>query len=272
MQNLKYYLSQHPTITNFRWSPTQTWFSTWYFLVITLTSYTILSFFLHHTLTFLLPNRRGFYIPLGPIPAIHNLLVSLLSITIFIGTLLSTTAEIHDNTRWLWRSTHLRTTPVKWLLCFPPGTRPTGRVFFWSYTLYLSRLFLHLPQTFLKILKRRHVTFFHVLNQSSLLLMSYLWLEFSQSFQVLAILLLTLLYGVVYGYRFCVVVGFPKPRFLFLVNCLVVLLVCNLICHVGVLLLHFFGGNKGGCNGIGAWLFNSVCNGLIFLVFFKDFK
>lgn len=36
------------------------------------------------------------------------------------------------------------------------------------------------------------------------------------------------------------------------------------MCHVGVLLLHFM---KGGCNGIGAWVFNSVLNGAILFLF-----
>lgn len=42
------------------------------------------------------------------------------------------------------------------------------------------------------------------------------------------------------------------------------LLGCNLVCHVGVLMLHLI---KGGCNGIGAWGFNSVLNGAILLLF-----
>ena len=45
-----------------------------------------------------------------------------------------------------------------------------------------------------------------------------------------------------------------------------VLLGCNLICHVGVLTLHLI---KGGCNGIGAWGFNSVLNAAILMVFLK---
>lgn len=36
------------------------------------------------------------------------------------------------------------------------------------------------------------------------------------------------------------------------------------MCHIGVLLLHLI---KGGCNGIGAWGFNSVLNGAILLLF-----
>lgn len=94
--------------------------------------------------------------------------------------------------------------------------------------------------------------------------MSFLWLEFSQSFQVVAILLTTLLYSVVYGYRFWTAIGLPSACFPFVVNCQVVLLVCNLICHFGVLLLHVL---KGGCNGIGAWTFNSVLNAVILLLF-----
>ncbi|KAK9740569.1 hypothetical protein RND81_03G045200 [Saponaria officinalis] len=272
MQQIQYYLTQHPTILNFRWSPTQTWFSTWSFLIPTLTAYTLVSLFLHHTLSLLLPNRHRFRLPMGPIPSLHTLLISTSSALIFTGTLLSAIAEIQDNSRWLWRQSHLRTTPLRWLLCFPPGTRPSGRVFFWSYAFYLSRLFIHLPRTFIKILRRRSVSVFHVMNQSCVLLMSYIWLEFCQSFQVLGILMLTLLYAVVYGYKFWVGVGLSRANFPLVVNCQVVLLTCNLVCHAGVILLHYFNVNKGGCNGIWAWGFNSVCNCVILMMFFKDYR
>lgn len=93
--------------------------------------------------------------------------------------------------------------------------------------------------------------------------MSFLWLEFSQSFQVLAILLATSIYAVVYGYRFWTAIGLPSACFPFVVNCQIVLLGCNLLCHIGVLSLHLI---KGGCNGIGAWIFDSVLNGAILLL------
>lgn len=44
------------------------------------------------------------------------------------------------------------------------------------------------------------------------------------------------------------------------------LLGCNLVCHFGVLSLHIL---KGGCNGIGAWGFNSMLNAMILLLFLK---
>lgn len=258
---LTFWLSEHPSIVNFRWSPTQLWGSTWSFLFTAIPAYIAAATTLHLLLTLC---RRRRPVPLGPIPAAHSLSVALISAVIFVGTLLSAAAEIRD-TRWLWGRTKTHTTPLQWLLCFPLGTRPSGRVFFWSYAFYLSR-FLHLLRTFFTVLRRRKLTMFTLFNQSILIIMSFLWLEFSQSFQVLAILLTTLLYSVVYGYRFWTEMGLPRARFPFVVNCQVVLLVCNLVCHFMVLLLHLF---KGGCNGIGAWGFNSVLNGAILLFFLK---
>lgn len=234
--------------------------STWYF-VFTAISFYILAAIALDVLLFLFRCRRP--LPLGPIPALHSLAVALISAVIFVGMLLSAAAEIRD-TRWFWSRTKI-STPFHWLLCFPLGTRPSGRVFFWSYIFYLSR-FLHLLRTFFTILRRRRLTFFRLFNQSINILMSFLWLEFSQSFQVLAILLDTLLYSVVCGYRFWTAIGLPRARFPFVVNCQAVLVACNLVCNFGVLLLHY---TKGGCNGIGAWSFNSVLSGAISLLFLK---
>lgn len=256
-QTLTYYLSEHPSIVNFRWSHTQSYGSTWSFLFTAISLYLLLALSLSLLLSLL---RRSRPVPLGPIPALHSLSMSLISATIFTGILLSAAAEIRD-TRWLWRRS--KTTTFQWLLCFPLGTRPSGRVFFWSYAFYLSR-FLHTFRTFFTILRRRNLSFFRLFNHSILILMSFLWLEFSQSFQVLAILLTTSVYAVVYGYRFWTAIGLPSACFPFVVSCQIVLLGCNILCHVGVLLMHFM---KGGCNGIGAWGLNSVLNGAILLLF-----
>ncbi|KAF8410634.1 hypothetical protein HHK36_003166 [Tetracentron sinense] len=256
IQKFTFWLSEHPLIIGFRWSHTQSWGSTWSFLFTSITAYITLSIFLHLVLVLF---RRRRPVPLGPIPAIHSLAMALISFTIFVGILFSAGAEIRD-TRWFWRRSK---TPLQWLLCFPLGTRPSGRVFFWSYAFYLSR-FLHLFRTFFSILRRRKLSFFQLFNQSILVCMSFLWLEFSQSFQVLAILSTTLVHSVVYGYRFWTAIGLRSACFPFVVNCQILLLACNLVCHFGVLSLHFM---KGGCNGIGAWVFNSVLNAAILLLF-----
>ncbi|KAL6526238.1 histone deacetylase [Orobanche minor] len=256
--SLSYYLSEHPSIVGFRWSDTQSWGSTWFFVVTSIALYISSAVVLHVLLLLLFRHRRP--LPLGPLPAAHSLFMSLISATIFAGTVLSAAAEIRE-TRWLWRRS--RTTPFQWLLCFPLGMRPFGRVFFWSYAFYLSR-FSHALRSFIAILRYRKLSFFKLFSHSISIFMSFLWLEFSQSFQVLAILLTTLVYSVVYGYRFWTAVGLPSACFPFVVNCQIVLLSCNLVCHVGVLLLHII---KGGCNGIGAWIFNSVLNGAILFLF-----
>lgn len=256
MQSIKYWLAEHPCIVRFRWSHSQSWGSTWSFLFTSIAAYIATAAFLH---LFLLLIRRRRPVPLGPIPALHSLAMALISVLIFVGILFSAAAEIRD-TRWFWRRSK---TPLQWLFCFPLGTRPSGRVFFWSYVFYLSR-FLHLFRTYLKVLRRRRLAFFQVFNQSILLCTSYLWLEFSQSFQVLAILSMTLVYSMVYGYRFWTAIGLPSACAPFVVNCQMILLGCNLVWHFGVLFLHFL---KGGCNGIGAWVFNSVLNAFILLLF-----
>lgn len=260
-RTINYWLLEHPLIVNFRWSSTHSWGSTWSFLFYAIAIYIVAAVAIHVLLSLIL--RRDIRVPLGPIPALHSLAVSMASVIIFVGILLSAAAEIRE-TRWFWRRTKT-TTAFQWLLCFPLGMRPTGRVFFWSYMFYLSR-FLHLFRTFFTVLKYRKLTFFTLFNQSILLFMSFLWLEFSQSFQVLGILLTTFLYSVVYGYRFWIAIGLPGARSPFVVNCQVVLLGCNLVCHFGVLLLHLL---KGGCNGIGAWGFNSVLNAVILLLILR---
>ncbi|KAM3286320.1 hypothetical protein P3S67_025119 [Capsicum chacoense] len=179
IQNVRYYLSEHPSVVNFRWSHSQSWGNTWSFLFTSIIAYVFFSVFLHFLLLLLFRHRRP--LPLGPIPAVHSLSMALISLTIFTGILLSAAAEIRE-TRWFWRRS--KTTTFQWLLCFPLGTRPSGRVFFWSYVFYLSR-FLNILRTFFTIFNRRKFSFFQLFNHSILIFMSFLWLEFSQSFQIL---------------------------------------------------------------------------------------
>ncbi|XP_014520411.1 elongation of fatty acids protein 3-like [Vigna radiata var. radiata] len=258
MRALNFYLSEHPVIVSFRWSHAL-WGSTWSFLFYSISLYVVLSIFVHLILAVLL--RRGQRVPLGPLPALHSLSMSLISAIIFAGLLLSATSEIRE-TRWLWRRSK---TPLEWLLCFPLGTRPSGRVFFWSYVFYLSR-YVHMLSTVSVVLQRRKLVFFKLFYHAISTFMSFLWLEFSQSFQVLAILFTTLAFFVIYGYRFWTSVAATGARLPLVLNCQILLLGCNLVCHVGVLLLHFF---TGGCNGIGAWVLNSVLNGAILMLFMR---
>ncbi|KAI3759063.1 hypothetical protein L6452_06636 [Arctium lappa] len=257
---LHYLLSDHPAVVGFRWSHAQSWGATWVFLFSSISFYFTLSVVLH--LLLLLFRHRTRPIPLGPIPALHSLAMSVISATILAGTLTSAVAEIRD-TRWLWGRTK---TPLQWLLCFPLGTRPSGRVFFWSYAFYLSR-YLHVIRTFFTILRRRRLSLFQLFSNSIPMVMSFLWLEFSQSFQVLEIVFTTFTHSIVYGYRVWTELGLPTASFPLVANIQIFLLVLNLICHCGVLFLQVSGG---GCNGIGAWVFNSILNGAFLFMFLNS--
>ncbi|XP_062201923.1 elongation of fatty acids protein 3-like [Phragmites australis] len=260
-----YWLAEHPAIVGFRWSPTHLWFSTWAFLLGFLASYVALCLAFDAFLGAALRRRKA--LPLGPVPAAHALLMAAVSAAIFAGTLLSAVAEIRD-TRWSWLG-RSRTTPFRWLLCFPPGTRSSGRVFFWSYAYYLSR-YLHAARGVFAVLRRRRGAAARVFAHAASIAMAFLWLEFSQSFQVLAILASTLAHAVAFGFRFWVGAGLPAARAAraapVALACHLALLGCNLACHVGVVWMHF-SVVGGGCSGIGAWVFNTLLNGALLWVF-----
>ncbi|XP_047078344.1 elongation of fatty acids protein 3-like [Lolium rigidum] len=262
----RYWLAEHPAIVGFRWSPSGgLWFSTWAFLLGFLAAYIPLCLCIDALLAAF---RRKRPLPLGPLPPAHALLMAAVSAAIFTGTLLSAVAEIRD-TRWSWRG-RSRTTPLRWLLCFPPGTRSSGRVFFWSYAYYLSR-YLHALRGLLAVLQRRRGAAARVCAHAAAVAMAFLWLEFSQSFQVLAILASTLAHAVAFGFRFWVGAGLPAARAArgapVALACQLGLLGCNLACHAGFVWMHFGGAVAGGCSGIGAWGFNTLLNAALLWVF-----
>ncbi|KAK8481317.1 hypothetical protein V6N11_066709 [Hibiscus sabdariffa] len=262
MQSLNYYLSEYPSIVNFRWSHTQTLGSTWSFLFSSIAIYVLAA--ATSTPSSLSSSPNVVASRSAPIPALHSL--CLFSAVIFVGILLSSAADIRD-TPLVLAPYQNHQHPIPMVPSASHSELALRVACSSGPTFYLSR-FLHFFRTFITILRRRKLTFFHLFNQSILLLTSFLWLQFSQSFQVSAILLATVLYSVVYGYRFWTAIGLPSSGcFSFVLNCQVVLLGCSLAGHLGVIFLHFV---KGGCNGMGAWCFNSVLNAVI-LCLFLDF-
>ncbi|KAL2543995.1 Elongation of fatty acids protein 3-like [Forsythia ovata] len=109
---MNYWLAKHPTVMHFRWSPTQSWGSTWFFLIASISAYITISTTLQLLFLLLCCHKP---VPLGLIPAFHNLAMALISTTIFFRTFFSSVVEICD-TRWFWQRSK---TPFQWLLCFP---------------------------------------------------------------------------------------------------------------------------------------------------------
>ncbi|CAN6441186.1 unnamed protein product [Victoria cruziana] len=171
-QRLQYYLAEHPMIVSFRWTGAHSWGSTWSFMFSSIAAYLAIALFLN---LLLIKHRRSDLF--RPILMLHSLTMALVTLTIFVGLSVSMATEIHD-TCWFW---HHSKTLIQWLLRFPLGTHPSGRIFFWSYAFYIS-CFLLLLCIIFSIFQQWPLTFFHLFNHSILIFMSFLWLEFSQSF------------------------------------------------------------------------------------------
>jgi len=87
---------------------------------------------------------------LGPLPALHNLVLALGSAAMFAGTGLEA-----------WRAWRLAGS-AEWLFCLPAGSVAVGPLFWWSYVYYLSKaraacLPASLPGTRLTLPARRPV-------------------------------------------------------------------------------------------------------------------
>jgi hypothetical protein len=71
---------------------------------------------------------RGRTLPLGPLPVLHNLVLTLWSAAMFAGT-------AHE----AWRHSTAGGAGGEWLLCLPAGTVVAGRLWWWSYVYYVSK-------------------------------------------------------------------------------------------------------------------------------------
>ncbi|XP_045817841.1 elongation of fatty acids protein 3-like [Trifolium pratense] len=251
LKTLQYWLVYHPKILNFTWNPPQTPASSPLFLFLSIATYLSLTFLL----LFPLPPFPPHF--LKPFTALHNLTLSILSLTMAIGTsltILTHTPNLHST------------------ICFPIHTPPTGPLFFWAYIFYLSK-FLEFIDTLFIILSRsiKRLSFLHVYHHSTVPIMCYLWLNSSQSLFPIALLTNSSVHVIMYSYYFLTAVGIRPPWKRAVTDCQIVQFVFSFAVS-GVMLYYHFGsgGGGGGCSGMKAWCFNAVFNASL-LVLFLDF-
>ena len=73
-----------------------------------------------------LMSSRPKALALGNLPPLHNLILLVGSAAMFAGGLHTSIQEWNEHGRGL-----------SWFVCIPPGTKPVGAYFFWSYVYYL---------------------------------------------------------------------------------------------------------------------------------------
>ncbi|GLJ54856.1 hypothetical protein SUGI_1178060 [Cryptomeria japonica] len=256
--NFRYWLAEHPIILSFRWDH-NVWGSSFVFLALSVFAFLLLVLFLKIAMKF-----RSKPLPLGRIPAIHNFIVLVMSVIILAGYWEATAVELRE-TRWLWRKRRV----VEWLICFPLGIRSTGRVFFWSYVFYLTKYF-EMMDLLIQILAKQSVTFFHIVSGVAPVFVCFFWLEFSQSLQILYIVMDTITNVILYGKFFF---GGdeesqrPFPRCTSLATrCRIFEFVVTIMANLWVAWLHL---RKEGCNGMVGCVLNACWNVIFFLFFLR---
>ena len=137
--------------------------------------------------------RNGKGVETTNIQAVHNLVLSLGSLVMFLGALreLLRRGATESQDGAYGRAT--------FFFCEPRGTLPNGPLYYWSYIYYLSKYY-ELLDTVLQLLKGRPPPhfFLHVYHHAVVLQMCWLWLEYSQSLQWGGLLFNTAVHVVMY--------------------------------------------------------------------------
>ncbi|ESW20492.1 hypothetical protein PHAVU_006G213700 [Phaseolus vulgaris] len=242
---VEWWMVYQPSILNFQWNSPHTPFSSPLFLTLSIITYLSLTLFLTN-----LPLPPFPHHLLKPITALHNLLLLLLSLLMLLGTSLTL----------LTHTPHLH-----WAICFPPHTKPTGPLFFWAYIFYLSKILEFLDTLFI-ILSRstRRLTFLHVYHHSTVLLMSYLWLQTSQSLFPVALLTNASVHVIMYAYYFLTALSFRPSWKRAVTNCQILQFLFSFAISALMLRFHF---SSSGCSGIWGWCFNALFNASLFALF-----
>ena len=200
----------------------------------------------------------GRTVPLGPLPALHNLVLLLWSAAMFAGAAhaaAGVTAAAGD---------------ASWLFCFPPEQTAVGRLFFVSYCYYIAKYY-ELLDTVLRVLKGQPLTVLHVVHHALVLVMAHSWLDSVQSLQVVGLLTNTGIHVLMYGYYLLSSLGLKPGRLVkqLITSSQIVQFLFSLVCSVPFLAMHFV-TRPAGCAGFRAWAFNCGFNVLL-LGLFRDF-
>ncbi|XP_027339000.1 elongation of fatty acids protein 3-like [Abrus precatorius] len=237
----------NPSILKFSWNPGDTPASSPLFVGVSILMYLSLTLLLSILPLPPIPPRL-----LKPFTALHSLTLAVLSLLMVVGCALTL----------LTHTPHLR-----WAICFPPHTPPTGPLFFWAYIFYLSKILEFLDTLFI-ILSRsiRRLTFLHVYHHATVLLMSYLWLQTSQSLFPIALLTNASVHVIMYSYYFLSSLGIRPSWKRAVTDCQILQFLFSFAVSALMLRYHF-SGSQPGCSGMWAWSFNAVFNASLLALF-----
>ena len=197
--------------------------------------------------------RSGRGIETKKLQAVHNLILSVGSLVMLLGSLreLLIRAANEPSSGAYGKAT--------FLFCEPRGAPPDGPLYYWSYVYYLSKYY-ELLDTVLQLCKGRPPPhfFLHVYHHAVVLLMAWLWLETSQTLHFLGLLFNTAVHVLMYYYYFRRVLGLPTPWKRYVTQFQIIQFGTSLLCYLATLKLLFIDGAE--CSGSRAMVFNLVFN------------
>lgn len=132
--------------------------------------------------------------------AVHNLLLSAISLVLFLGCLF----EIVNRVR--------QENGAEWMFCEAPSAKAQGPLYFWSYMFYISKYY-EMVDTVLALLrdsKPPHI-WLHIYHHALVPIIVWNWLEYRTTLQFPGLLWNTFVHVVMYFYYFCKLVDWPTP-------------------------------------------------------------
>ena len=168
---------------------------------------------------------------------LHNLVLSLGSLVMFIGCLREVVVRSYKEGS------------AEWLLCESSDTTSNGPLWFWSYLYYLSKYY-ELLDTLLQILRGRYPPhyFLHAYHHGAVILMSWVWINYSASMQFIGILFNTAVHVVMYYYFYLKSHNIEPKWKKFVTLFQIVQFITSVVCFIATMyLVH---GLKKDCKGI----------------------
>lgn len=203
--------------------------------------------------------RKGRAFECNTLFGYHNLLMSFLSLVMFVGCAIEVFRRMQ------------REGSAKWFICESPSHTATGAVYFWSYMYYLSKYYELLDTVFLA-LKGKLVGWggLNVYHHSIVVFMAWWWLEYAQSIQFYGLLFNTSVHVIMYYYFYLRSMGkTPKWR-----NYITLYQIIQFVSSNSLILpetyLHFT--TDVGCSGHYAIIVNLVFNVTLLSEFMGIFR
>jgi len=189
---------------------------------------------------------------LGTVAVIHNLLLSVGSLVMLLGTLFEL------NRRWASSG------DFGWFFC-EAATESNGPLFFWSYVYYLSKYY-EMFDTVLVLLQKSRVPHFklQVYHHAAVVPMAWFWCQYQQSLQWGGLVFNTLVHVIMYHYYAMKILKRPTPWKRWITKLQIVQFATS-FCLLCVTASKIYAGAE--CAGMRSLLFNASFNATLIVQF-----